>query len=63
MSETLCLRRRTNLAEAIYYVVLLVACLVVFGALVGMDFAGLANDVLSLISEGFQGLLSAVPSS
>ena len=63
MSETLRLRRRTNLAEAMYYVVLLVVCLVVFGSVVGMDFVGLANDVLSLISEGFQRLLSAVPSS
>lgn len=63
MSETLRLRRRTNLVEAMYYVVLLVVCLVVFGSVVGMDFAGLANDVLSLISEGFQQLLSAVPSS
>ena len=63
MSETLGLRRRTNLAEAMYYVVLLVVCLVVFGSAVGMDFVGLANGVLSLVSEGFQRLLSAVPSS
>lgn len=57
MSDELRFKRRSNIAGAVCYVLLLAVSLAIFGSIASIDYFGLVNDLFGLIAKGVQELL------